>query len=154
MLGHGAEFRHLVDTHLEVIKLLDVIKHLEVIKHLGVIMPLSRFSKLSASCGVAALAALAFVSSGPAASAAQIEVVLQNDAFSPSELKAPANTPFTVKVINKDAAAEIEAKDLKIEKIVAGNSEIIVRVGATKPGRYLVVNEYKEETVKGYVVVE
>ena len=137
MFGHGAVFLHLVDMHL------------------GVIMRLSRFSKLSASCGVAALAALAFVSSGPAETATQIEVVLQNDAFSPAELKAPANTPFTVKVINKDAAAaEIEAKDLKIEKIVAGNSEIIVRVGATKPGRYLFVNEYKEETVKGYVVVE
>jgi plastocyanin len=85
----------------------------------------------------------------------QIEVTLQNDAFAPAEVKAPAGRPFVMKFVNKGAAAaEIEAKDLKVEKVVAGNSEIVVRVPAMKPGRYLFVNEYKEETVKGYVVVE
>ena len=104
-----------------------------------------------------ALAAGGLLAAAPALAetAAQFEVTLMADVFTPAEVKAPAGKPFTMKFINKDAgAAEIEAKDLKIEKIVAGNSEIIVRVGAMKPGRYLFVNEYKEETVKGYVVVE
>ena len=100
--------------------------------------------------GLTLAAAPAFAETAP-----QIEVTLKDDVFTPAEVKAPADKPFTLKFFNKDAAAaEIEAKDLKIEKIVAGNSAIVVRVGATKPGRYLFVNEYQEATVKGYVVVE
>ena len=104
-----------------------------------------------------ALFAAGLLAAAPALgeTAAQFEVTLKGDVFTPAEVKVPADKPFTMKFFNKDAAAaEIEAKDLKIEKIVAGNSEIIVRVGAMKPGRYLFVNEYKEATVKGYVVVE
>ena len=101
-----------------------------------------------------ALACLA-ASASVRAQTAPIEVTLQADAFTPAEVKAPSNTPFVLKFINKDAAAaEIESKDLKVEKVVAGKSEIIVRVPAMQPGRYLFVNEYKEDTVKGFVVVE
>ena len=96
-------------------------------------------------CGVAA----------NATDAPTIEVTLQNGAFSPAEVKVAANTAVVLKFINKDpAAAEIEAKDLNIEKVVTGNSEIIVRVRPLKPGKYLFVNEYKEDVTKGYVVVE
>ena len=84
-----------------------------------------------------------------------VEVTLQNDAFTPAEVKVPAGKAFVLKVVNRDSsAAEIEAKELKIEKVVAGNSEILARVKAQEPGRYLFVNEYKEDTVKGFVVVE
>ena len=110
-----------------------------------------------ASFGVFALAGALLGAGAPARAetVAPIEVTLQGDAFLPAEVKAPANTPFVLKFINKDsAAAEIEAKDLKVEKVVAGKSEIIVRVPAMKPGRYLFVNEYKEDAVKGFVVVE
>ena len=101
------------------------------------------------------LASLALLTPVRAETPAQFEVTLKGDVFSPAEIKVPAGKPFTLKFMNQDAAAaEIEAKDLKIEKIVAGNSDIIARVGAMKPGRYLFVNEYKEDTVKGYVVVE
>lgn len=112
----------------------------------------SRLSRLGAAT---AFALLAVTPPAMAETAAQFEVTLKGDVFTPAEVKVPAGKPFTMKFFNKDvAAAEIEAKDLKVEKIVAGNSEIIVRVGAMKPGRYLFVNEYKEDTVKGYVVVE
>ena len=113
----------------------------------------SEFRNLGLS--VLAVAAIATAAPARAETAAQFEVTLKNDVFAPAEVKVPAGKAFTMKFVNQDAgAAEIEAKDLKVEKIVAGNSEIIVRVGAMKPGRYLFVNEYKEETVKGYVVVE
>ena len=89
-----------------------------------------------------------------ATDASTIEVTLQNSAFSPTEVKVAANTAVILKFINKDAAAaEIEAKDLNIEKVVVGNSEIIVRVRPLKPGKYLFVNEYKEDVTKGYVIV-
>ena len=72
-----------------------------------------------------------------------------------AEVTAPAGKPFVLKVLNRSsAAAEFEAKDLKIEKVVAPNSEITVTVRAIEPGTYLFVNEYKEDTVKGHVVVK
>jgi hypothetical protein len=84
-----------------------------------------------------------------------IEIILQNDAFAPAEFKIPTNRPFILKVINRDnAAAEIEAKELKIEKVVAPGAEIIARVKPQKPGRYLLVNEYKEDHVQAFAVAE
>ena len=82
-------------------------------------------------------------------------LTLENDAFSPADLKVPAGKAFVLKVLNKEkTGVEIEAKDLKIEKIVAAGGEAIARVKPLKAGRYLLVNEYKEETVKTYVVAE
>lgn len=82
-------------------------------------------------------------------------LTLESDVFSPAELKVPAGKAFVLKVVNKEnAAVEIEAKDLKIEKVVTVGGEIVARVKAMAPGRYLLVNEYKEETVKTYVIVE
>jgi len=110
---------------------------------------------LSRSIWLAAAVAFGFGSAALAADPEPMTITLKADVFTPSEVKAPANQPFVLKFINQDAAAaEIEAKDLKIEKVVAGNGEIIVRVLPMPPGRYLFVNEYKEDTVKGYVTVE
>jgi hypothetical protein len=80
---------------------------------------------------------------------------LKDDKFTPGELDVPAGKPFKLTVRNGDATpAEFEAKDLKIEKVMAGNSEISVSVRPLDPGRYLFVNEYKEDTVNGYVVAK
>ena len=104
-----------------------------------------------------AVAVFGFSSATPvqAADTTPIIVTLKADIFTPAEVKLPANQPFVIKFINQDpAAAEIEARDLKIEKVVAGNSEIVVNVKPQPAGRYLFVNEYKEDTVKGFIVVE
>ena len=82
-------------------------------------------------------------------------LTLENDAFTPADLKVPAGKPFVLKVVNKEkAGVEIEAKELKIEKVVVAGDEVIAHVKAQKPGRYLLVNEYKEDNVKTYIVVE
>ncbi len=82
-------------------------------------------------------------------------LVLQADAFTPADLKIPAGKPFTLRVVNKDAiGVEIEAKDMKIEKVVAAGSEMLAHVKALTPGKYLVVNEYKEDSVKTFIEVE
>jgi hypothetical protein len=92
---------------------------------------------------------------GLAENGATVVVTLKNDTFVPAEFKVGAGKPFMLRVVNGDPApAEIEAQDLKIEKVVAGNSEIVVSVRALEPGRYLLVNEYKEDTVKAFVVAE
>jgi hypothetical protein len=60
-----------------------------------------------------------------------------------------------LKVVNNEkSGVEIEAKDLKIEKVAAAGTEIVVRVKALKPGKYVLVNEYKEDSVKAYIVAE
>ena len=87
--------------------------------------------------------------------ASPIVITLTDDKFAPAEVTVPAGKPFTLKVVNQTAAAaEFEAQDLKIEKVMAANSDATVSVRAMEPGKYLFVNEYKEDTVKGYVVVK
>ncbi len=108
-----------------------------------------------AVAAVFALTVGAFAAPALADEVATYVLTLENDAFSPADLKIPADKPFVLKVVNKEkAGVEIEAKDLKIEKIVAAGDESIAHVKAQKPGRYLLVNEYKEDTVKTFVVVE
>jgi Cupredoxin-like domain len=86
---------------------------------------------------------------------ATFTVILENDAFGPTEIKVPAGAAFILKVVNNEkSGVEIEAKDLKIEKVAAAGTEIVARVKALKQGKYLLVNEYKEDTVKAYIVAE
>ncbi len=83
------------------------------------------------------------------------DTTLKGNAFTVSEFKVPANKEFIIKLTNANGApAELEAKDLKIEKPVAGNATIVVRVKAMPPGKYLFVDEYQEDVAKGYIVVE
>jgi hypothetical protein len=109
---------------------------------------------------LAAVAVLATVGvSEPIAAAAAdapvIEVVLENNSFIPTEVKAMANIAVILRFVNKDPVpAEIESKDLNVEKVVAGKSEIIVRLKPLRPGKYLFVNDYKADVMQGYLVVE
>jgi hypothetical protein len=114
----------------------------------------SRFLALSAVAQSLALLAPAF-GVAQAEDMATFEVTLTGAAFDPVELHVPAQTPFVIRMKNANAApAEFEAKDMKIEKVVAGNSEIVVRVKALAPGKYLFVDEYQEDVAKGYVIAE
>jgi heme/copper-type cytochrome/quinol oxidase subunit 2 len=83
------------------------------------------------------------------------ETTLKGNGFTAVEIKVPAGKPFIMKMTNANAApAELEAKELKIEKVAAGNSTIVVRVKAMKPGKYLFVDEYQEDVAKGYIIAE
>ena len=101
----------------------------------------------------AALAAIACTT--PLRAESPLEIALGDSAFEPAELKVPAGQAFTLLVHNKSSAvAEIEAKDMKIEKVVAAGADILINVRALDPGTYLFVNEYKEDTVFGHITVE
>lgn len=83
------------------------------------------------------------------------EVTLKGAVLEPAEIHVPKGTAFVIKFNNSnDAPAELEAKDLKIEKIAAGKSSIVVKVKAMAPGKYLFVDEFQEDVAKGYVIVE
>jgi plastocyanin len=100
-------------------------------------------------------AALAAGFGASAASETALQLSIKDHRFEPASLSARAGEPIAIIVKNFDATPEeFESKALKIEKVVAGNGEITVRVRPLKAGRYAFAGEYHEETAKGELVVE
>lgn len=108
---------------------------------------------------MAALAFGALILAGPASARAEepptFELSIKGQAFVPGGIHVTAGKPFILKLKNEnDAPVELEGKELKIEKVVAGKSEIVVRVRGMKAGRYLFVDEYQEDVAKGFVIAK
>jgi hypothetical protein len=105
---------------------------------------------LAAICAVAMLP----VSPSQAQQATEVQVSYSNGQFQPSELRAPADKPVTVRVKNLDAKAmEFESKSLRVEKVVAAKSEGVINVRALKPGRYEFYDDFNEKA-RGALVVQ
>lgn len=84
-----------------------------------------------------------------------LSISIKDHRFAPSELRAPADKPIVIVVKNLDPTPEeFESKALKVEKIVAGNSEISLRLRPQKAGRYRFFGEYHEDSAKGELIVE
>ena len=104
-----------------------------------------------------ALAAVAVaLSFAPAGAKAQdYTLTIKNHRFTPSEIKVPANKRVKLTVINDDATPEeFDSDALKVEKVLAGKTKGMVRIGPLKPGKYPFVGEYHEDTAKGVVIAE
>ena len=83
-----------------------------------------------------------------------VEIVVKDKKFVPSEVKAPANARIVIQVKNQDAVAmEFESKSLKLEKVVAPNSDGLVRVGPLKPGKYEFFDDFNMSN-RGTLIVE
>jgi hypothetical protein len=105
---------------------------------------------LAAVCSIATLA----VSPSIAQQASDIQLTYSKGQFQPSEVRAPADKPVTIRIKNLDAKAmEFESKSLRVEKVVAANSEGIVNVRALKPGRYEFYDDFNEKA-RGALVVQ
>jgi hypothetical protein len=118
----------------------------------GTIMSSAR--KISTTIAALVFGAL-LIAGAQAQQATEIQLSYKDKKFTPAEVTVPANTAFTIKVKNLDAKAmEFESKPLKIEKVVAANSEAVVNVRAQKPGKYKFVDEYNEDIAFGNVVVK
>jgi cupredoxin-like protein len=82
-------------------------------------------------------------------------LTIKDHRFTPAEIKVPANQRVTITVINEDATPEeFESNSMKVEKVIAGKSKGVVRIGPLKPGRYAFIGEYNEATAKGVVIAE
>jgi plastocyanin len=103
-----------------------------------------------------ALSVSAFGLSGAAiAEDAAFTLTIKDHKFTPTEIRVPAGKATTIKVKNEDSTPEeFESKSLKIEKVIAGGKEGIVRLPALKAGKYEFVGEHHEDTAKGVVIVE
>lgn len=87
--------------------------------------------------------------------AADYALTIKNNRFQPSELRVPANTPFTLKVHNADATPEeFESKSLRVEKVIPGGGTGVFQMRALKPGRYTFFGEFHEDTAQGALVAE
>jgi heme/copper-type cytochrome/quinol oxidase subunit 2 len=105
---------------------------------------------LAALCMVATLA----VTPSQAQQATEIQVTYSKGQFQPSEVRAPADKPVTFRVKNLDAKAmEFESKSLRVEKVVAANSEGVINVRALKPGRYEFYDDFNEKA-RGALIVQ
>ena len=105
---------------------------------------------LAALCAIAVLP----ISPSQAQQATEVQVTYSKGQFQPSELRAPADKPITVRVKNLDAKAmEFESKSLRVEKVVAANSEGVINVRALKPGSYEFYDDFNE-TARGALNVQ
>lgn len=80
---------------------------------------------------------------------------IKDHRFQPSELKAPANKPITLAVRNLDPTPEeFESRTLRVEKVVAPNSEITIQLRPLAPGRYRFYGDFNQATAQGALTAE
>jgi len=79
--------------------------------------------------------------------AASVTVSVKNHRFQPTEIHAPPNVPIELRVKNLDSAPmEFESVSLRVEKVVTGNGEGIIRLRPLAPGRYEFFDDFHPET--------
>jgi hypothetical protein len=80
-------------------------------------------------------------------------VSVKDHRFQPAELHAPANVPIQLRVRNLDATPmEFESVSLRVEKVVAGNGEGVIRLRPLAPGRYDFFDDFHPETNGALIV--
>ncbi len=85
----------------------------------------------------------------------EVEISIKDHKFEPDALKLPTGKPIKISIKNLDASPEeFESSDLGFEKVIAGNSGAIVRLKPLKPGTYMFIGEYHQDTALGHIVAE
>jgi hypothetical protein len=101
-------------------------------------------------------AALVFAAAGFPASgqqAASVSITVKNHRFQPAEIHAPAKVPIELRVKNLDPTPmEFESVSLRVEKVVPGNSEGVIRLRPLEAGRYNFFDDFNPQTT-GVLVV-
>lgn len=89
-----------------------------------------------------------------AGGSSEICLTYANGQFEPKEPTVPADAPLTIRVRNMEGKAiEFESETLKVEKVIAANSEAVLNVRAMKSGRYEFYNDFNEKA-RGFVNVQ
>jgi len=111
---------------------------------------MTRLTLAAAVCGIAMLQA----APSRAQQATEIRLTYSNGQFQPSQVRAPADKPVTFRVKNLDAKPmEFESTSLRVEKVVAANSEGVINVRALKPGRYEFYDDFNAKA-RGALTVQ
>ena len=87
--------------------------------------------------------------------AQEFNLVIRNHKFEPEEIRVPAGKRVSVYVTNEDTTPEeFDSSALKVEKVIAGRSKALVRIGPLDAGRYEFMGEFHADTAKGVVIAE
>lgn len=90
-----------------------------------------------------------------AASEPEFQLVIENHRFVPETLTVPAAQKIKLIIHNKDATPEeFESHDLRREKIVPAQGQVILWVGPLKPGSYHFFGEFNPKTATGTMIVK
>ncbi len=82
-------------------------------------------------------------------------IVIKDHKFIPDTIEIPAEARIKLIVDNQDSTPEeFESKDLRIEKIIPGNTKGIIRIGPLPKGEYSFVGEFHEDIAKGKIIVK
>ena len=83
-----------------------------------------------------------------------VAITVKNHRFEPARPTAPANVPVTLRIRNLDTTPmEFESVSLRVEKIVVGNSEGLVRLRPLSPGDYQFFDDFHQDS-RGVLVVK
>jgi hypothetical protein len=86
--------------------------------------------------------------------AVTIQLSVKNHHFQPSEIHGPANVPIMLRVKNLDGTpTEFESVSLRVEKVIVGNGEGLIRLRPLAPGRYNFFDDFHQET-QGTLVIQ
>jgi plastocyanin len=82
-------------------------------------------------------------------------ITIRDHRFEPAEIRVPAGKRISLTIINSDPLSEeFDSSALKVEKVIAGNSQGVVHISPLKPGIYGFIGEYHEDTAKGQLIAE
>ncbi|MDX1492302.1 MAG: cupredoxin domain-containing protein [Pseudohongiellaceae bacterium] len=85
----------------------------------------------------------------------EVELVIREHLFYPSELSVPAGQKIKLIVINEDATPEeFESYELNREKVIMGRTRGIVFIGPLKPGEYPFFGEFNIKTAQGKIIAQ
>ena len=102
-----------------------------------------------------AIAMVLMALAAPGALAQEFNLVIRDHKFEPAEIRVPAGKRVSIVVSNEDATPEeFESSALKVEKVIAGKSKALVRIGPLAPGRYEFIGEFHADTAKGVIIAE
>ncbi|MBO0755320.1 MAG: cupredoxin domain-containing protein [Bradyrhizobiaceae bacterium] len=86
--------------------------------------------------------------------AATVQVSVKNHQFEPAQIRGPANKPIQLRVKNLDATPmEFESVSLRVEKVVAANSDGVINLRPLQPGQYNFFDDFHQQTT-GVLVIE
>lgn len=108
----------------------------------------SRIVIMKRTLVLAALVLIGLLQASPsrAQQATEIQLTYSKGQFQPSQVSAPADQPIVFRVKNLDAKAmEFESTSLRVEKVVAANSQGVINVRALKPGRYEFYDDFNDK---------
>jgi hypothetical protein len=84
---------------------------------------------------------------------ASLTITVKNHRFQPAQLTAPANVPITLTVKNLDPTPmEFESVGLRVEKVVTGGGQGVIRLRPLSPGSYNFFDDFHQETTGTLVV--